>query len=308
MNRRPQRLTLAEACKWRGFQLAGAVARRTGTAGPASAPVLGRLAYWLAPRQRRAVEANLRALLPDRRAAEIRALAGGVFGCVARYYVELMRLPVTNLRTLHDATDVEGYERFETARAAGRGVIVASVHLGPAEIVLQAFTVRGVHYTAMVERLRPPQLNQLFLNARRTREQRYVFPDVAGARALFRVLRGGGVVALLIDRDIVGTGIEVPFAGGVIRAPAGVIDLARVSGAPILPTVAQWAPGGLRAIFLPPLAIGHETRGPEATRRAMAELLGRFVPLLRAHPEQWLVLEPLFVSPSPDLGTAYTEA
>lgn len=301
-------LTLGDALKLRGFQLAGLAARRGGAVGPSLAPAIGRLAYRLAPRHRRAVEANLRALLPDASAGELRAAAAGVFASVTRYYVELIRLPAVDLRALHDATVVEGYELFEAARGAGRGVIVASVHLGPAEILLQVFAARGVHYTAMIERLRPPQLNRLFLDVREARGQRYVFADVAGARSLLRALRGGGVVALLMDRDVAGSGIEVPFAGGLIRAPAGVIDLARASAAPIFPTVAQWTPSGMRAIFMPPMTIGREIRGVEPTRRALAELLDRFVPYLRAHPEQWLVLEPLFVPPRRGWGAAYTEA
>ncbi|HZQ35309.1 MAG TPA: hypothetical protein VFD32_05215 [Dehalococcoidia bacterium] len=308
MSAQQHQLSPADALKYRGFQLAEAALRRGGGAGLALAPVAGRLAYLLAMPQRRAVEANLRVLLPAASDAEIRRLASGVFSSVTRYYVELMRLPVTNLRALHDGTEVEGYERFEAARAAGRGVVVASIHLGPAEIVLQAFGVRGVHYTAMVERLRPPELNQLFLDVRQMRGQRYVFADVAGARALLRALRGGGVVALLIDRDLNRSGIEVPFAGGVIRAPTGIIELARASGAPLFPTVAQWTPGGMRAIFMPPLSIGREIRGAEATRRALAELLDRFVPYLRAHPEQWVVLERLFVARRRSAGAAYTEA
>jgi lauroyl/myristoyl acyltransferase len=300
-------LTVADTLRFRGFQLARAAARHGGRAAPALAPAIADFASLLAPRQRQAVEANLRVLLPRAGAAEIHALRRGVFRSATRYYVELMRLPVVDLQALHDRVEVEGYERFEAARAGGRGVIVASVHLGPTELLLQAFSARGVYYTAMIERLHPPQLNQLFLEVRRTWGQRYVFADVAGARALLKELRGGGVVAMLVDRDVTGTGIAVPFAGGVIRAPSGVIDLARASGAPILPTVAAWTASGYRATFMEPLSYGRETRGEEATRRALAQLLRRFTPYLLAHPEQWLVLEPLFVSRGRRSGAAYTE-
>ncbi len=303
-----QHLSLAAALKYRGFQLAGAAARRGGPAGPALVPAVGWLASLLAVRQRRAVVANLGALLPQASPAEVRFYATGIFRSVARYYVELMRIPAGDLRTVHDAVDVEGYDRFEAARARGKGVIVASIHIGPAEIVLQAFAVRGVQYTAMVERLHPEPLNRLFLDVRQATKQRYVFPDLAGARALLKTLRTGGVVALLIDRDVTGTGIPVPFAGGTIRAPAGIVELTRTSGAPILPTVSLWTATGYRAIFMEPLSIGREVRGAESTRRALAELLSRFTPVLQAHPEQWLVLEPLFIAGRRQLNAAYTEA
>ncbi len=308
MSHPARHLSLAGALKYRGFQLAGAAARRGGAAGPALVPAIAWLAARLAVRQRRAVARNLSVLLPEADRAEIRRHTDAIFRSVTRYYVELMRIPAVELRAIHDAVDVAGYERFEAARAHGKGVIVASIHLGPAEIVLQAFAVRGVQYTAMIERLQPEPLNRLFLGVRRTSQQRYVFPDLAGARALLKALRAGGVVALLVDRDVTGTGIPVPFAGGVIRAPAGIVDLARASGAPILPTIGLWTPAGYRAIFMDALTIGRELRGAEATQRALAELLGRFVPLLRAHPGQWLVLEPLFLAGRRQMGAAYTEA
>jgi len=301
-------LPLAASLRWRGFQLAGAVLQRSGPSGRLLAPLAGRLAWMLAPTQRQAVSTNLRILLPEAPPGRVRQAAIGAFRSVVRYYVELARVPVSDLRAIHAAMTVEGYEIVETARAAGHGVIVAGIHLGPTELLLQAFAVRGVSYTAMIERLQPPQLNALFLQWREAHGQRYVYADVAGARALLKALRAGGIVALLIDRDVTGTGVAVPFAGGSVRAPTGVIDLARASGAPIIPAIAQWTRRGTRAIFLPPITIERTLRAPEAQRAALAALLRRYLPYLRAHPEQWLVLEPWFVTPAAAVDGAYTEA
>ncbi|HEY7295521.1 MAG TPA: hypothetical protein VH916_10790 [Dehalococcoidia bacterium] len=299
-------LSPAAAMKWRAYQIAAIGVQRGGCAGPLLAPLAGRLSYLLSPGTRRAVEANVRQLLPWESPTAVRRTARGIFCSVARYNAELMRLPVSDLRALHDTMDVQGYEFLEAARRAGKGVIVAGVHLGPAEIVLQAFAVRGVPYTAMIERLEPPGLNALFLDIRLRHGHRYVFADMAGARALLRALRDGGVVTILVDRDVTGSGIDVPLAGTSVRAPTGVIDLARVSGAPIVPTVAQWDGARRRTIFMPPITIQREVRGVDARRTALADLLERFLPYLRAHPEQWLMLQRWFNEPPVADGTAYT--
>src|SRR5207253_2614070 len=81
---------------------------------------------------------------------------------------------------------VEGYEHYLAAQAEGRGVIFASVHVGPAEIPLQALGARGFRYTAVVEQVRPRQVAELLQRVREAHGGRYVYPTLAGTRELLR--------------------------------------------------------------------------------------------------------------------------
>lgn len=293
---RPDRhLALRPALKWRAVQLLLRTAPLVPSPAAVAAPA-GDLARLLNPRARAAVLDNLHHLLPEASAAQRQAALRGVFRSVARYYVELGQLPAREAGALHAAIRVRGYEHFARAQAAGRGVIVAGIHLGPAEIVLQAFAARGVHYTAVVERLHPPQLARSVQALRAAYGQRYVYPDLGGVLALRRALRAGEVAAMLIDRDVLGNGVLVPAFGGRIRAPVGPIELARASGAPIVPATPRWLPGGgyeveLQPAFAPP----PWRRGVDDATAELARLLARFAPPLRRHPDQWLALQPLFV-------------
>jgi KDO2-lipid IV(A) lauroyltransferase len=294
--------------KWRSLQLLALAVRLAPGPSLALYPLAGELARLISVRRRRAVAANVGALLPTASTCERDRISRSIFRSVAHYYVEIFRLPARDIQELHGRIAVEGYGHFIEAQRAGKGVIVASIHLGPAEIVLQAFAARGVRFTAMVERLRPAPLYRLVQSTRHAHGHRYVDASLSGTKALIRTLREGGTVAMLVDRDVLGTGITVEYAGGRAAVPAGVIELARLTGAAIVPAHALWLPGHRYAATIRP-AMYPITRAKDraSLRRELMRLLAPFEARLREHPEQWLLLERL--APRPDVPNAgrYTE-
>ncbi len=307
MPKRPH-LGLAATLKWRGFELAAETARLLPVASRLVAPLAGEVACRIAHRQRSNVLHNLRVLEPDAAPERLGALSRSVFRSVARYYVELLQLPNVDLPGYFARVQVDHYENLTGALARGSGAIVAGIHIGPAEVVLHGLAAHGISYTAVVERLEPPQLADLLRGIREAHGQRYIYPDLSGTRQLIRTLRAGGVVALLIDRDVLGTGVEVSFCGAPIRVPGGPIELARLTGATIVPAVARWREdGGVAVAILPPFELTGRKRNPEIVRADMERLLARFEPHLRRRPGQWLVLERLWRGHVSKQRAAYTE-
>ena len=293
---RSEHLSLSAAVRWRAFQALLKTVAAAPEAAQAMYPALGSIAWALAAGRREAVKDNLRHLLPEAPPERIARECRAVFIAAARYYVDFMSLRTETAELLNARLDVRGYEHFEAARAAGRGVIIAGIHHGPAEIVLQAFAARGVFYTAMVERLAPPQLAALMDGVRTGYGQTYVHPDIAGTRALLRALRGGGVVAMLVDRAVAGSAVPVRIAGGTMRVPTGAMELARATGAAVIPALASWeGRRRMSAVLLPPHAPPGRHEQREAVVRATEQLLACYMPHLRRLPGQWLVLERLFV-------------
>ena len=254
---------------------------------------IGALAYMLNGHARRQVRANLRLLQPEASDDAIERNSRTVFRSAVLYYVELMAFKCTSARALERRVDVTGYEWLARLLADGKGVILTGIHCGPSELVMQALAARNVHYTAMVERLQPPQVDAYFLRVRESLGNRYVAPDLAGVKELIRVLRSGGLVCLLVDRDVIGTGITARFCGRELQAPPGAIELAALTGAAVLPASVFWAADGRYEVTIqPPLYVDRKARKGDALRGEVERLLARFEPHLRAHPDQWLVLGP----------------
>jgi lauroyl/myristoyl acyltransferase len=199
------------------------------------------LSLWaLRPGTRRRVDANLRhipTLAADdaRRRRSVRR----AFCNLALNYLNLFRVRrLSAERILADWT-VENEALFEQALAGGRGAILICAHLGDMEYAAARLGVIGTPITLPVERLKPERLFALACELRSHHGIRAVPADsTESLRALFAALRRGEAVLLTVDRDVLGTGVEVPFFGSPARLPTGAVLLARRSGAPML-----WAHG-----------------------------------------------------------------
>lgn len=284
-------MPLADALKWRAVQAGGAALRVCPAASARAAPLIGDLARVFNRGARQRVHANVRGLLPAATAEELARDERGIFRSLARYYIDLMLLPALTPEHIVRRALIRGYGQLPALIVEGKGVIVTGVHVGPSELILQGFAARGVHYTAMVERLQPPQLNAEVLRVREAYGQRYVHPGLRGVKAMIRVLRAGGVVALLTDRDVLGNGIPVTFLGHEISAPSGAVELAALTGAALLPAQVVYLPDGrLDVTIHAPRRVDRRARRGAALRHEVEGLLAVYEPLFLQHADQWLVL------------------
>ena len=75
----------------------------------------------------------------------------------------------------------------------------------------------GWNMTAVAERLEPPELFEWFAAKREDMGLGIIPLDDAASGAIARVLRAGGLVGLLCDRDLQRNGIDVEFFGSARR-------------------------------------------------------------------------------------------
>jgi lauroyl/myristoyl acyltransferase len=253
------------------------------------------LAAWVvnAPARRICADNVRQALGPTATAARVRRCVLGCFRAATYYYADLGRTPRMDPSTFFERNlRLSGFEHVEQAVAQGRGVIIATIHYGNPEYVAQSVSARGYHFLALTEPLKPRALAKLFQELRDSQGQQFVEVGMAGMKATLRHLKQGGIVCIICDRDIQGTGEDVLFFGKRARIPSGAIDLARHTGAVILPAVTRRR--GLDCFDLyvqPPFELQREGRWQEDRRRNTESLIQRFEPYLRRDPSQWTVLE-----------------
>jgi KDO2-lipid IV(A) lauroyltransferase len=269
----------------RAFRLAADLAALTG-AGPAQ-------------RLRR----NLARVVPDASPAELDALVRDGLRSYARYWCEMFRLRPGDAAAVHALMDrgMSGTGPFYAALAEGRGVVFAVPHSGnwDAAGVWVVETLRRLGrepvFTTVAQRLRPESLYRRFL-AYREALGFEVVPAEAGTaahRALTRRLRAGGVVCLVADRDLTGSGIEVSFFGEPARFPTGPARLAALTGAVLMPAYPHFSPDGWVVPIADPIPVD---RTPHAVAKATQAIADAFADLIAQAPQDWHALQPLWTA------------
>jgi KDO2-lipid IV(A) lauroyltransferase len=211
---------------------------------------------------------------------------------IGRYWVDLTTMPHRDYATFErEHVRYFDEDRLDVLRGCGP-VIIVGAHTGGSELILQAMSGRGRRFTALVEDVQPPEVGD-YLNRMRSVAGGCFRPaSLGGVRAALEALRRGEVVGIMGDRDLQGTGVCVSLAGRGVRLPRGPWELARRTGAIVLP---MFAARDWRDRF--EVRVEEPFRvecGPDETA-AVADAARRFATLLEAHllrePGQWTIVE-----------------
>lgn len=267
--------------------------------------VVAALAYRYNPQARLAAERNVRHALGF--GASDRRVQRAVRGCIraaAYYYADLGTTPRMNPRRfIAEQLTERGFEHITAALAEGRGVIIATIHYGNPEYVAQSMVARGLHVYGITEPLAPQELADLYQRLRDSQGHTLVPVSHSAIKGAIRHLRAGGILCIMTDRDIQRSGVEVPFLGGVARIPTGAVDLARHTGAALIPVIThRRGRDHFSLIVEPPLAVLHTGRADEDRRLNTARLIQRFEKYLRRDPSQWFVIEASIFVDAPHIG------
>ena len=206
--------------------------------------VIGRLVYRLSAGHRRYFDANLiQAVGPDL-ARQISARTQAEGGKTVFELPWLWLHPREQI--LQTIRSVEGWQHVQAARAAGKGILFLTPHLGCFEITAQ-YAASHPDAAPITVLFRPPRQRwaESILRYGRTREGMDVAPaDLSGVRRLIRALKSGESVGLLPDQvPPAGQGAWLPWFG----KPAYTMTLAArlaQTGASVIFAYAERLPRG----------------------------------------------------------------
>jgi len=267
---------------------------------------LGRLWGALDARHVKVASDNLCQAFPDWSDERVLATARGVYAHFGAVILDLLWMAGRPAEELLALADLEGVEHLQQARAAGRGVVSPSGHLGNWEIQAAA-SVPKVGNVAMIARpLDNPALDAR-LNALRTSTGNTVIYKQRALGQVMRTIRGGGIVAILIDQNMQPKdGIFVRFFGRPACTTTVAAALALKTGCAIVPVRCLLQPNGrYRMVYGPPVEWPRTGRQEEDIAGLTQHLTSIIEAWVRETPEQWLWLHRRWKTlPSPETSGA----
>jgi len=265
--------------------------------------VSDRLYSWRAS-IRNNTRSNVRHVLgPEASEHEVDRIARQCARNTGRYYADVVGMHRMDARRFYENDLVlEGIDYVREAQAAGRGVVLASAHYANPEFAVQGLAAAGIQVFALVEPLQPPELGRLMWNLRRVHGHIYEPVSFSAVKNALTWLRKGGVVAILIDRDIQKRGVELELCGAKARFPTGAIDLALRTNAVVMPGWVRRRGGfKVHAAIGPPMELVRTGNNDEDLRLNAARLLKIFEAHLKEDPGQWSVLDRIWPESTADL-------
>ncbi len=254
---------------------------------------LGALVAWLAWAlriRRRVVLANLALAFPEKPEAERLAIARATYRNLGRMGPEFFLAPALSREELERLFVYEGWERYEAARARGKGVVACTAHFGNFELLAAVHNLRGMPITMIARRLGRFRANDAWRRARsRAGVEELVVRRGETLRAATRALREGRILGYVIDqnqprhRAIFPTFFGVPAA----TSPTPAYLALRTGAAVVFVVGIPMDDGRHRVVIEGPLEVprsGHRERDVLAFMQDLNDRLERHV---RAHPERW---------------------
>ena len=255
-----------------------------------SPPLFGWAAAALVPSARHAVKRNLRRARGDapllRDARDVLATFGTYASCLA----EVLSNDVPG-GPPPCAARIHGELWMRRAIAEKKGVIIVTLHSAGWESAGPMF---AQHLNLRIVIVMEPEPDQRAMKIQdHAREAAgvtvaHVGDDPFASIPLLHHLKGGGAVALQLDRAVAGMRTRrVEFLGEHIDMPEGPLRLAQASGAPIVPVFT--ARLGFRNYLIeafPAIHVGRQAKEADFERIAQ-DLADRMATFVRAHPTQW---------------------
>ena len=258
------------------------------------APGLGRVLGILMPRRRRVAEVNLAICFPNLDAAQRAGLLRAHLRSLGLSVFEFLRAWWGPLAPLDQGFELVGLEHLEAARADGRGVLL----IGPHFMTLETCTRLLCQFAPIAGMYRPHETKAMDWAVRhgRLRHATAMFARDE-LRPAIRHLKGGGILWFAPDQETRrGDSVFVPFFGRPAWSLTSTHQMARLSGARVLPLFHQRLPDGRYRMEIGAPLEDFPTRDPVAdTARVMALLEDT----IRRAPEQYLWMHKRFKR-SPD--------
>jgi len=231
----------------------------------------------------------------------VRRAARRAFRNYAKYLVDVMRLDALESEDVAKFVEIDNLELLNEARAAERGVLLCTVHVGGMDLLAPALHQHGHEMHVVADDTTYGRLYE-HLRAIRARHG-LILIGWRSLRGLFRALKQGSNMVLFCDGGYKDGDVPVEFLGAPTTFPAGPAALSARSGAPMLPVACSRLPNDrFRTRGLPLItAASDEPAELYRATQALADALGS---VIAEDPGQWYMFRPVWPQTDDDRARA----
>jgi len=259
---------------------------------------IGDFLYWRSRHYRLNVIDNLRHVYGDRLSEpELRKRSRLVFRTSSRNFYDLIRTARLSREEFTAQVTLRSgsWSTVDAIRAAGKGCIIVTGHLGAFDSVPQILFVHG--YDPYV--LGTPTVDKFIyagvLWLRSSHEARVEDVSPGAIRRMLRALKSGEFIGLVADRDFSSQGLPVTFFGRETTLPAGPARIGRDTGVPIVPVFSERGPNasGHRYLFHieEPILIPCTDDEEADLRYGVEQITHVLEKHIARNPEQWVMFQ-----------------
>ena len=255
------------------------------------------LGTWMYGRNGKSVDrlrSNLSRVFPELAPKDLEVLVRRGVLSYMRYWMETFRSPDWDRERILSTVTVSNEHLLLDPIKNHTGVVVSLPHAGNWDHAGSYFCIRGAQLVTVAEVLKPRALFEKFLAYRQAIGMEVLPLDSRAFPTLMQRARDGKLIALVADRDLSSSGIDVQFFGGVARMPAGPAIVAIRTGIPLVTAFVSYTETGIH-VDLKEIAIpdgADEAARVKATVQLCAD---NFAEGIKAFPHDWHMMQRIWV-------------
>jgi len=259
------------------------------------------LCYWVIfPRHRKALNANLAHVLGSNDPRFVDAVARRTFRNFGKYVIDFIHYPLMTREEVQRRLRFDQWDELNAAANSGRGVIIATIHFGNWDLGAAALAAYGYPINAIAETFPYARMNDLVQGSRARLGMNVIGHDRLGP-SVFRVLRRGELLAMLVDVASDDVAIQVEFFGAPALVSSAPARIALRTNAWVVPAVVLRGPEDdlvIRPVIDLSLRDFASTGNQERDTQELTRLIMHSMEtVIRKHPEQWFIFRRMWSRP-----------
>jgi KDO2-lipid IV(A) lauroyltransferase len=240
------------------------------------------------------LRSNLARVKPDLSPTELNALVVTAMRSYMRYWCDTFRIQNWSVERIQSTVTTTNENLLIDPMKKGEGVVIALPHSGNWDHAGAYFCSLGIPLVTVAERLKPEALFQKFLQHRESMGFEVLSLDNRSFATLIKRAREKRLIALVADRDLSQSGIDVNFLNFPSRMPAGPALLHIKTGISIVVAHVSYTDSGIHIDF-EPVAVPTSGSDEERIKGCVQNIARLFEKGISRTPQDWHMLQRIWI-------------